>query len=58
MKTRYTITSNNLPVKMPFWQTITALLALDRCHAPEWLYGVLAVVFAIWWIGYLAGIHK
>jgi len=31
---------SNLPTRLPLWQSVTCLLALEHWNAPEWLYGV------------------
>lgn len=40
---------DNLPGKLPIFPTLTTLLALEYWNAPEWLYGVLGVIFAFVW---------
>jgi hypothetical protein len=56
MKKSKVIKSKNLPTRLPLWQTITTLLALDYWNAPQWLWGVLATVFLIVWGVGVAGL--
>jgi len=41
---------SNLPTRLPLWQSVTCLLALEHWNAPEWLYGVAGFFFLLIWI--------
>ncbi len=40
----------NLPTRLPITTTTVAWLALDRLHAPQWLWASTATVGALLWI--------
>ena len=48
-KTRKVLQQNNLPTKLPLWQTAVAFLLMERFNAPEWLWGVFGFFFFIVW---------
>jgi hypothetical protein len=50
MKKRKVLDRKRLPARLPLFQSIVCWLALKHWNAPEWLYGVLGVVFLIYWI--------
>lgn len=50
MKKRKVISLNNLPVKLPLFQTLVTALALDYWNAPQWLWGALGLLFLVVWI--------
>ncbi|MGQ7868712.1 hypothetical protein [Sunxiuqinia sp. sy24] len=50
MKKRKVISLNNLPVKLPLFQTLVTWIALDYWNAPQWLYGALGLLFLVVWI--------
>jgi len=43
---------------LPFFQTLTLVLALSHFHAPEWLWGALAPFVILWWIAGFIKIYK
>jgi len=50
MKTNKVLKSNNLPSRLPFFPTVITIIALDYWNAPQWLWGMLGVLFLLWWI--------
>jgi hypothetical protein len=50
MKVRKVIANNNMPVRLPIWSSITALIALEHWNAPQWVYGATGLFFLIIWI--------
>ena len=48
MKKRKVIT--NIPTRLPVAVTLVTYLCLDKWSAPEWLWGVLGIIFAVIWI--------
>lgn len=50
MKTKKVISTNNLPARLPIYQTLTAWIALDYFNAPQWLWGAIGLFFIILWI--------
>lgn len=49
MKSRKVLAYNNMPTRLPLWQTITCWLALDHWNAPQWLYGAMVTFFIFAW---------
>lgn len=49
---------NNLPTRLPLWQSITCLLALEHWNAPEWMYGVMGLLFLSLWIASIIMLAK
>ena len=47
---------DNLPSKLPFFQTLSTILALDYLNAPQWLCGAIGFLFLIMWIGSISQI--
>jgi len=58
MKELKVLKRDNLPTRLPLWQSITCLLALEHWNAPEWLYGVAGLFFTILWIVVIIMIFK
>jgi hypothetical protein len=54
MSKRFVIPYSQLPARLPFWQSLTAWLMLDRFDCPGWLYGVVGTLFALIWIVLIA----
>lgn len=48
MKKRITI--SNTGIKLPLTRTLIAYLCLDKWNAPEWLWGVIGVLYLLIWI--------
>lgn len=48
MKKRKVI--KNTPSRLPVIASLVAYLCLDKWNAPEWLWGVMGVIFAVIWI--------
>ena len=44
------ISRSNIPVKLPFFQTITIYLLLDKLDAAGWIWGVVGTIVVLWWI--------
>ncbi len=56
MKSKKVISSKNLPVRLPIFQTATMYLLLDKFHWQEWIMGALGLLCLLLWvvsIGYL-----
>lgn len=49
---------SNLPTRLPLWQSVTCLLALEHWNAPEWLYGVAGFFFLLLWIASIVTLIK
>lgn len=49
MKNKKVIDPKNLPIRLPFWPTLLAVLSLDYWSAPEWMWGTVICLLAIWW---------
>lgn len=47
---RKVISPKNLPVKYPIAWTLVFAFALDKWHAPEWLWGAVGFLVLISWI--------
>lgn len=56
MKTKYVISKNNIPRKLPVFAALTSYLALEHFNAPEWLYGAVGFLFLLIFIGAIHGI--
>lgn len=52
-KGRKVIARKNLPTALPFWQTVTLVLVLDRFGAPDWLWGVAGTLTVIVWAAWI-----
>ncbi|MFZ1494887.1 MAG: hypothetical protein WAU60_15960 [Candidatus Competibacter denitrificans] len=50
MQGRIVIDYKYLPARLPLWQTLIAILALDHWHAPGWMWGSVLAVVALFWI--------
>ena len=50
------ISCNNLPTKLPVFQTLTCWLVLEKLNASLFLYGVVSTILIIAWIGSIFGI--
>lgn len=50
---RRVISANNLPFRMPLWQTIALLLLLERLGAPPFVWGVVGVLLLFCWIVFI-----
>lgn len=48
MKKRITI--KNRPLRLPVVSTVLTYLCMDYWKAPEWFWGVMAVLFLVLWI--------
>jgi len=49
---------SNLPTRLPLWQSVVCLLALEHWNAPEWLYGVAGFLFLLLWIASIVTLIK
>lgn len=49
MKKKKVIHVDNIPVRLPFYSTITLWLFLDRMRIPSWGWGVYWTLIAIIW---------
>jgi hypothetical protein len=58
MKELKVLKRNNLPTRLPLWQSVTCLLALEHYHAPEWLYGVMGLFFLLIWVASIVMLVK
>ena len=58
MSQRRVIAWKFLPVRLPFYSTVTAALALDVWGAPAWLWGVVATLFGLLWIAAFVMIYQ
>ena len=47
---RKVISRGNLPHKLPVFNTLVIILAMDYWNAPQWLCGVIGVIVALLWI--------
>lgn len=50
MKELKVLKRDNLPTRLPLWQSVTCLLALEYWNAPEWLYGASVLFFVLLWV--------
>jgi len=50
MESKKVIDRKNLPSFLPVFPALTTFLALDHWDAPEWLFGVFGLFFAMWFI--------
>jgi hypothetical protein len=55
---RKVIKYSNLPRKAPVWQTLVYFLALDRFHAPEWVWGAVGLLVLLIWIYFIVDVAK
>lgn len=44
------ISSKNLPTRPPLVASVVAWLALDRSHAPSWLWGCVGTLLLAVWV--------
>tara|TARA_Y100001951_G_C11089123_1_gene155702 strand:- start:169 stop:459 length:291 start_codon:yes stop_codon:yes gene_type:complete len=51
MKTSYVINPKNIPVRLPFKETLLWYIILDYLQMPEWLWGVVGFVMLAKWVG-------
>lgn len=49
MKSKKVISHKNMPARLPIFQTITTLLALEHWNAPQWLWGAIGLFYLIVW---------
>lgn len=49
--TRRVISYKYLPVRLPLFQTITLALVLDRLQPPGIVWGIVATLVCLWWVG-------
>lgn len=54
MKTRKVICVDNLPTRMPLFQTAVLYLLYDRFGATGWVVGVCGTLAVLMWLAYLA----
>ena len=58
----YYVSAKNRRLHTPLMGTIVYSMALDYYNAPQWLWGVVAVLLSIYWVYYLielfVGKHK
>ena len=57
-KQHYVLAWQNLPVRMPFWQTVTTCLVLDRINATVWLDAVAVCVLVFAWALYFTDLFR
>lgn len=50
------ISKNNLPYKLPTFETLVTILALDYWDAPQWICGAVGLLFVFLWIGVIVNI--
>ncbi len=51
MQAKKVLSEDNLPARLPLFQTLTLWLFLREIHAPQWVWGSLGVLFLVFWIG-------
>jgi len=58
MKELKVLKRNNMPTRLPLWQSVTCLLALEHWNAPEWAYGVMGLFFLLIWVASIVMLVK
>lgn len=46
---------SNMPSRPPIVSTLAVYLAMDRWHAPGWIWGALGLLFLILWASEICG---
>jgi len=49
-KKKRVLKPNNLPTKLPFFQTLIAMIAMDYYNAPQWVCGAVGLYVLLAWI--------
>jgi len=58
MKELKVLKRNNMPTRLPLWQSVTCLLALEHWNASEWVYGVMGLLFLLIWVASIVMLVK
>lgn len=60
MEIKKVISRKNLPVKLPFVQTLSVITALDYWKAPQYLWGSVGLFYVVIWAAtfYAMGTQK
>lgn len=55
---KFKIDRKNLPTRLPIYNTLIIVIALDYWSAPDWLWGVLGTLVLIAWVSVLISFFK